>query len=234
MPAIKDNLKTLRTDRGLSQSEAAEALHVTRQTISSYETGRTEPDLETLKRFAELYHADIHDVLYGGNQAGRKLTQLRWAVTAVAAVLLLSLLAHSIMYLVINTCYVVPNGTSVTDQNIDFIHTRFAVRNAADIIAAVGTGLFNMGCLMLIYPLIAVRKIYPPKKMLLWLLGLIIAILAVTLPFSAADKVFGWGDYLVAPAFSTSLPIALVFIVIIILILVKRRSGREEQQGIRL
>lgn len=39
VPAICDNLKQLRTARGLTQAEVAQRLGVTRQTISSYESG---------------------------------------------------------------------------------------------------------------------------------------------------------------------------------------------------
>ena len=36
--------------RGLTQDALAGMLHVTRQTVSSWEIGRTEPDLDTLPR----------------------------------------------------------------------------------------------------------------------------------------------------------------------------------------
>ena len=43
---IFQNLKQARVRRSLTQEQAAEQLHTTRQTISSYETGRTQPDLD--------------------------------------------------------------------------------------------------------------------------------------------------------------------------------------------
>ena len=160
MPAIRDNLKALRIISGLSQNEVAEALNVTRQTISSYETGRTEPDLETLKRLAELYNADIHDVLYGGNRLQRKITSLRWAAFSISAVLLLSLLIHSALLLINNTLFVIEDGTIITSENISFIKNRIALRNAADTIARIGTGVFSVSCLVLLYPLITIKNIF--------------------------------------------------------------------------
>ena len=59
VPAICDNLKQLRTARGLTQAEVAQRLGVTRQTISSYESGRTMPDLETLKQLADILGCDL-------------------------------------------------------------------------------------------------------------------------------------------------------------------------------
>ena len=53
MPAINENLKLLRQANGMTQAEVTESISITRQTVSSYESGRTQPDLETLKRLAE-------------------------------------------------------------------------------------------------------------------------------------------------------------------------------------
>ena len=40
-------------------------LHVTRQTISNYETGRSRPDVEMLAELAQALDADIKELLYG-------------------------------------------------------------------------------------------------------------------------------------------------------------------------
>lgn len=37
---------------------------MTRQTISSYESGRTQPDVDTLKRLAALYSVSLDDLIY--------------------------------------------------------------------------------------------------------------------------------------------------------------------------
>lgn len=49
-----DNLKKYRTEKGFSQSELAEKLYVSRQCISKWEKGTTQPDLETLTQISEL------------------------------------------------------------------------------------------------------------------------------------------------------------------------------------
>ena len=45
----KDIIFKLRTEKGLSQEELAEKLFVTRQAVSRWETGETQPNTETLK-----------------------------------------------------------------------------------------------------------------------------------------------------------------------------------------
>ena len=43
---LKDNLKTLRKNKGLSQEELSVKLNVVRQTISKWESGLSVPDAE--------------------------------------------------------------------------------------------------------------------------------------------------------------------------------------------
>ena len=63
--SINKNLRALRTAKGMTQEDAANQMGLTRQAISSYESGRTQPDLETLMRLAEVYGTDLDAVLYG-------------------------------------------------------------------------------------------------------------------------------------------------------------------------
>jgi len=65
MNAVKTNLKRLRLARGMTQDELAEKLHVVRQTVSSWETGKTTPDVETLTAIAEALGAEITELIYG-------------------------------------------------------------------------------------------------------------------------------------------------------------------------
>ena len=83
VPAICDNLKQLRTARGLTQAEVAQRLGVTRQTISSYESGRTMPDLETLKRLTDILGCDLEQLLYGQSPAQRRQKRARRAAWIV-------------------------------------------------------------------------------------------------------------------------------------------------------
>ena len=52
---IGKKLKEKREERNLTQKELSEILHVSRQTISSWEVGRTYPDLDVLVAISELY-----------------------------------------------------------------------------------------------------------------------------------------------------------------------------------
>ena len=51
---IGKKLKEKRLEENYTQKELAEILHVSRQTISSWEVGRTYPDLDVLIAISEL------------------------------------------------------------------------------------------------------------------------------------------------------------------------------------
>lgn len=53
-------LTYLRKRKGLSQQELANTLKISRSAIGMYETGKREPDLETLEVFADFYNVDMN------------------------------------------------------------------------------------------------------------------------------------------------------------------------------
>ena len=65
MRDIGKNIRSLREKKGMTQEALAEALFVTRQTVSNYETGRSRPDLDMLVKIAEVLEADVNQALYG-------------------------------------------------------------------------------------------------------------------------------------------------------------------------
>ena len=65
MANVSKNIKRQRVSRGLTQEQLAERLHVTRQTVSSWETGRTQPDLDMLVSLSAALDAEIEALIYG-------------------------------------------------------------------------------------------------------------------------------------------------------------------------
>jgi len=56
-------LKKFRQTKQLTQTALADQLHVSRQTISSWETGRNQPDIATITQLATLYAVPVDDLL---------------------------------------------------------------------------------------------------------------------------------------------------------------------------
>ena len=65
MASIAKNIKRLRGERGLTQEQLAEQLCVTRQTVSSWENNRTQPDIDMLTALSAALGADVEELIYG-------------------------------------------------------------------------------------------------------------------------------------------------------------------------
>lgn len=61
-----DKLRQLRLERGITQETLAMRIHVTRQTISGWERGRSEPDINTIVCLAEFFDVTIDELLSNG------------------------------------------------------------------------------------------------------------------------------------------------------------------------
>ena len=65
MASVGKNMRALRQAKGITQETFAERLHVTRQAVSNWETGRTEPDLDTLQAVAAALETEFTEIVYG-------------------------------------------------------------------------------------------------------------------------------------------------------------------------
>lgn len=63
---LEEQLRTLRQEKGLSQTELAEMMDVTRQAISRWETGVVVPATENLVRLSKLYDVPLDEMVHGG------------------------------------------------------------------------------------------------------------------------------------------------------------------------
>ena len=64
MTDLAKNIKRLRQEKDMTQADLAELLHVTRQTVSSWERGNSTPDLSLLPAIAEALGTDQTNLLY--------------------------------------------------------------------------------------------------------------------------------------------------------------------------
>lgn len=61
---FNENLRAARERKNLSQKDVAEAIGVAKSTYSLYESGNREPNVETIKRIADLLKVSV-DELFG-------------------------------------------------------------------------------------------------------------------------------------------------------------------------
>lgn len=60
---LGENIRNLRTARGMTQSDLADRLHVVRQTVSKWEKGLSVPDADLLSRLAEALDTTVSTLL---------------------------------------------------------------------------------------------------------------------------------------------------------------------------
>ena len=82
---IGKNIKAIRQTKGMTQNDLANALYVTRQTVSNYENGRSQPDLDMLLKIAEILETDVNAVIYGPPIPQSKKTAYKWAAASSGA-----------------------------------------------------------------------------------------------------------------------------------------------------
>ena len=75
---IGDNIKFYRKKNQLTQDDIAEACNVTRQAVSKWENGKTQPDIQTLSMLASTLEVSEEDLIYGPSDSEKKtLTKIK-------------------------------------------------------------------------------------------------------------------------------------------------------------
>lgn len=71
--SIGTKIKEARTTMGITQEQAAEQLLVSRQTISSWENGKSLPDIVSVIKMSELYQISLDELLKGDEEFMKKI-----------------------------------------------------------------------------------------------------------------------------------------------------------------
>lgn len=92
---LGDNIKKYRAEASLSQAELAERLYVTRQAISNWERGISEPDVDMLLSISKELHISIEDLIGDGEGKkevfSRRTTQILLAIQLILTLLIIIL-----------------------------------------------------------------------------------------------------------------------------------------------
>ncbi|MBE6007913.1 MAG: helix-turn-helix transcriptional regulator [Lachnospiraceae bacterium] len=84
MANVGKTIKVLRIRKGMTQDEMAEKLFISRQTVSNYENGKSNPDLDILVKIADMLETDANTLIYGEREKeDKKKKIIRWIILAV-------------------------------------------------------------------------------------------------------------------------------------------------------
>lgn len=83
-PKIGRFIKDLRKEKGLTQEQLAEQFHISRRTVSRWETGSNLPDLDILIEMADYYDVELRELLDGERKSEKMDKELEETVLKVA------------------------------------------------------------------------------------------------------------------------------------------------------
>lgn len=184
MNSFPNNLKRLRKMRNLKQEDLAERLNVTRQTVSGWETGRRQPDLDTLKALADALDLDVHELIYGEKPGEYPKFQHKFVVwTAVCGCVALA----SFFYL-----YVL--HPQISNYHSPLYHPDAAKwMNSVQQMGAFALGVMLPAWMSMYVPLRKSQRL----SVIFLAMGIVCSLLPLLLTFSQCQLVGGLPAYLV-------------------------------------
>lgn len=91
MAKVGKQIRQLRIQNKMTQDELADKLFVSRQTVSNYENGKSNPDLDMLMKLAEVLNTDVNTLLYGIPVSPDKKKERKILIISASLLLLLCL-----------------------------------------------------------------------------------------------------------------------------------------------
>ena len=197
--SIHQNLRRLRAQSGMTQEQVAARLNITRQALSSYESGRTRPDIDMLLRLCQVYHTDLEGLIYGDTE------RLRWerrvkvlALSLMGALLALTAMSSALLWSA-NTFFPLTDGQIVQASDA-VIEAHFRLTDAWEAVDGLILTAALAGFLALLLMARGEKRRVGWKKEFLYLAALAAGVLLLPLPFALTDPVFAPVNYLITPA----------------------------------
>lgn len=227
--SIANNLRQLRLNSGMTQEQVAEMIGVTRQALSSYESGRTRPDIDMLLRLSEVYGTDIDGVVYGQNRALKSLRIIKTvSFFLYGAIAVLTVISSALLWSA-NRFYAIPPGQLSAEEKI-LLESRMRLTSAWETVDGIILTLTLIGFILLLVLFAAWKCHVPMKPKVIYISTLAAFIIAVASLFGLTDSVFAPIDYLLTPIFVVTRILVLFAIHLVIEFLQKRRSKQSEPQ----
>jgi Predicted transcriptional regulators len=92
MNSVSKNIRKIRFQKKMTQEEMAEKLFVTRQTVSNWENGKSQPDIDTLVKIADTLNTDTTTLIYGAPDSVDRKKEKKDLIIAAGILLIAGLL----------------------------------------------------------------------------------------------------------------------------------------------
>jgi transcriptional regulator with XRE-family HTH domain len=226
--SIHENLRNLRLAANMTQEQAAEKVGLTRQGLSSYELGRTRPDIDMLKNLAELYGTDLDCVLYGKSRATKSLQIVK--VVAIVLYVLFAVLtfAGSAFLWVANHFFEMPVG-EMTEASAKIFEIRKRLTGAWEFIDGIILAISLIGLIFLLIFCASRNFRYSFKYRLIWAAACVATMLIIAFCFGITDKVFPVINYMITP-----INVAARFIIFMVLdLIIQKIQSRKSNSKMK-
>lgn len=195
---LQENIRQLRLERGMTQEQVAEKIGMTRQALSSYESGRTRPDIDTLIKLSEIYGTDLHGLLYGRDHQRKAVRRIGLTGKLLFALLAVLTGISSAFLWSANHFFALSEGQLSAEEMRVFASHQKLVR-AWEMTDHIILAIAFLGFFLLMLFLITGRGVIPLKTKLQYAAGLSAVILSTALLFGAADPALSAVNYVITP-----------------------------------
>ncbi len=200
---IHETLRQLRQNSGLTQEQVAQQIGLTRQALSSYESGRTRPDIETLMALAEIYGTDLEGLLYGQEKQQKAARRIRITAGITFGLLTLLTLVSSALLWTSNRFFPLEEG-QVSPEDMVILETRLKLSSTWELTDGLLLLLSVLAFLLLLIFLARDPGVIPWKQKLLYAASMAVTLLVLPLPFGLTDPLFPPINYLFTPMLAVS------------------------------
>ncbi len=124
MSITSENIQFYRKQRNLTQSQLASLTNMSRSTIASYESGRTEPDITSLQNFSNIFNASIDDLLCTSQAVltQRNNRTKKFCYLFIAIINVIMLFRNFAISLLSNSNFDLPVGTPLDATQLQTLH----------------------------------------------------------------------------------------------------------------
>lgn len=187
MAGINTYLREFRLEKGLTQEDVANRVGLTRQAISSYESGKRQPGIDILLALAKVYEVPIDTLLYGNKTIKDKRTVCSISIIFAFIFFVLQIIS-GVLSILSFAIYPIDQGMILNNQ-MEFVEKHFDLLTMSHTIEKIAAILILLGSIIAMgFDLIKKVSLSWKKKIffylitlgITWLIAIILAIVHPT------------------------------------------------------
>lgn len=122
---FKDKLKELRLKGNLTQSELAQAIHVSRRTIAKYERGLNHPTKDVIQSLSDYFNVPIEEFMGDEDTAKKNENKLILLISTISAAVIIT---ASVVLAIVIPKYTTPAYNVTVTDNVNVLRERLKPR----------------------------------------------------------------------------------------------------------